>query len=870
MHSHHRIAVVALAVALTCQASLRAQYEAPPSYYGSITNQTGAALKSQLTTIMSAGHVQTSYAEARDFLPFTDANPDNLTQMFEFYGHAVIQKPSASHTGFVGMYESREHVWPDSLQGPGNTSNSTRGSRGDIHMLKPLRQSTNSSRGNNAFGGAALTGSARNIGSSQWFPSDVDKGDAARIIFYGATRYASTLSVVYGNPTTNTQMGDLNALLRFHYLDVPDLFEQRRNDTIFRGDDIRTAGDDSSFAGTRNRNAYIDRPEYVWSVFVDQQNDTRLSVGAPGADGGSAAHVDFGRVLRNAPTPAPQSVTLNKSGVDGTYYSVTVSGSATSTVNGRNNAFAMDSTGSRTVGIGINASTTIAGMKTGTVTIDNLDVTTAGGVGRGANDADDVITMSLAVLDASNSSFAGTGDLDSLVLDFGEVAEGASASLPFSFFNLSSALGANLTARLDLDSVSSFGNTAALSTNAIPFSNLSAATSQSFDAILNTSLVGDFDATYTFNFSDENLPGTASTSHLTLGLRGSVIPATPTTYRYNIDGDGAYSDASNFTGQIVPTGPTGRVVFGDVISAPRTVTIDLDISLRSLTFDNENAYTLVGEKQIRIIDDQLAPAVNVASGHHFIDAPMVLELPTRIQIDSGASLAIKHILNNDARMVKQGEGELSFSAGQLAELTIDSGRVRLDGDALLKLDALRISADASGMLDVASGAVLLDFAAQELADVQSLIATGAIISSTKAGTGWAVGYVDGVAAGHSYLGHPLDNTTVVIAATLKGDANLDGAVDFDDLLALAQHYDAASTAIAAWFQGDFDYDGLVGFSDLLALAQNYGNPPPVLGSAHQSFAADWLLARSIVPEPSVMMATGLVSGLLSTRRVPRR
>lgn len=55
---------------------------------------------------------------------------------------------------------------------------------------------------------------------------------------------------------------------------------------------------------------------------------------------------------------------------------------------------------------------------------------------------------------------------------------------------------------------------------------------------------------------------------------------------------------------------------------------------------------------------------------------------------------------------------------------------------------------------------------------------------------------------------------------LRGDANRDRRVDFDDLLTLAQNYGQAGHSHA---QGNFDYstDGLVNFDDLLILAQNY-------------------------------------------------
>jgi len=61
--------------------------------------------------------------------------------------------------------------------------------------------------------------------------------------------------------------------------------------------------------------------------------------------------------------------------------------------------------------------------------------------------------------------------------------------------------------------------------------------------------------------------------------------------------------------------------------------------------------------------------------------------------------------------------------------------------------------------------------------------------------------------------------SVQIKYALYGDANLDGKVDFGDLLALAQNYGKTD---AYWFQGDFNYDGKVDFSDLLKLTQNYG------------------------------------------------
>ena len=79
---------------------------------------------------------------------------------------------------------------------------------------------------------------------------------------------------------------------------------------------------------------------------------------------------------------------------------------------------------------------------------------------------------------------------------------------------------------------------------------------------------------------------------------------------------------------------------------------------------------------------------------------------------------------------------------------------------------------------------------------------------------------------------------------LTGDANRDGSVRFDDLLALAQHYNDTH---ATWEQGDFNGDGKVDFGDLLALAQHYGDslypPAPAggLASVPEPVAAALLL-----------------------------
>jgi hypothetical protein len=218
---------------------------------------------------------------------------------------------------------------------------------------------------------------------------------------------------------------------------------------------------------------------------------------------------------------------LNKAGNDGAYFQVSTSGEAISGITGRYNAFRTNMTDTRSMTVGLNSSTSTVELKSGTVTIDNLDVTTGGGVGRGGQDGNDVITLELRVLDHANPSFAGGSDLNTLTYDFGCVQLGsAPPAFNFSLHNI--ATTANLTAALDLDSIQGAGDVDMLTTNLATFGGASAlaeGASREFFARMSTSATGAFAASYILNFSDQNLVGATTVGALTLNLTGRVESA---------------------------------------------------------------------------------------------------------------------------------------------------------------------------------------------------------------------------------------------------------------------------------------------------------------------------------------------------------
>jgi hypothetical protein len=250
-----------------------------------------------------------------------------------------------------------------------------------------------------------------------------------------------------------------------------------------------------------------------------------------------------------------------------------------------------------------------------------------------------------------------------------------------------------------------------------------------------------------------------------------------------------------------------------------------------------------------------------------------------------------------------GGGTLKAGAG--GKITIDHGaqaavstagvialRPKALGGGVLVTRALDVGGDFgvwTGKLDLADNALVLDYSgasplARTVDQLRSGRAGGAWtgngIMTSKAGTGGDLGYAEasellGLSGAQTatWLGETVDATSVLVRYTVGGDANLDGVVNFADLLALAKHYNASGDA-ATWEAGDFNYDGQVNFADLLRLAKNYNQAAgaPVVPGATAEFNADVAAAFAAgVPEPAIgglaMSAAAIMMGTRRRRRV---
>jgi endonuclease I len=490
--------------AMLCTTGVMAdEYDPPAGYYDSATG-TGATLKAQLTSIMSSGHIQRSYGDFRYSAVIHDADPALAGRILLVYNRA-----SVSGTWNSGATWNREHVWPQSLQ-PGSASNSSRGNLGDPHALRPCNPSINSTRGNKPFAFATTFGIYGSQGS-YYFPGDQDKGDIARCLFYSATRYSSSgLTLVNSFPSGN-QMGQLDALIAWNYLDPPDEFERYRNHTIYS-----SALNPTYF--TNNRNAYIDHPEFVWSVFGPGANDSTIYVGSsPAVNGSSSMTIDLGKAFVGGPLPADVLLDIAKDGADPTYYSVTPVGNAYSSITGRFNAF-QDGPQIEPLTVGIDGDTNSVGEITGSIVIDNLDVS-SGGTGQGSADGDDVVDVTFRVVRHALASLDPEIEMTSSGNMVYLAPLLANQVIEIPVYNLGYDADQAL---LDIDGVSGVSAPFSISGGVPVQMSTDAAVMIRFDASGFSS--GSFQRTLTIQVSDEDLPG-EQTGALVYALQVQLVGA---------------------------------------------------------------------------------------------------------------------------------------------------------------------------------------------------------------------------------------------------------------------------------------------------------------------------------------------------------
>lgn len=313
--------------------------QAPANYYNGTEGLTGAALKTKLSTIITAGSTDNGYDGLYNGYPTTDRdhfyeNDNSVLDMYSEkpsgadpynYQHGVKKCGNYSNEG--DCY-NREHVVPQSLFKERSPM------RGDIHFVRPTDGKVNGMRSNYPFamvtnpaftsknGTKVGPSSSPGFSGSSCEPIDEFKGDIARMIFYFVTRYESQLgtfttgNMIATTPYPGLQTWERDVLLTWAAQDPVSPSEIERNN--------------AAYVFQKNRNPFIDHPEWVAAIWGTQVIDTE----APSAP--------TNLVLNSTSTASANlSWTASTDNIAVTYYKIFVDGvfhsnspSATATVSG--------------------------------------------------------------------------------------------------------------------------------------------------------------------------------------------------------------------------------------------------------------------------------------------------------------------------------------------------------------------------------------------------------------------------------------------------------------------------------------------------------------------------------------------------------
>ncbi|MGA2440140.1 MAG: PEP-CTERM sorting domain-containing protein, partial [Tepidisphaeraceae bacterium] len=319
---------------------------------------------------------------------------------------------------------------------------------------------------------------------------------------------------------------------------------------------------------------------------------------------------------------------------------------------------------------------------------------------------------------------------------------------------------------------------------------------------------------------------------------------------------------------------------------------DIPITVGTLNFSNTHTFEISGTGSLTLQGTSGTAQVIVQSGTQEIDLPTTIASNTTFNVATGATLVIAAPITIDSgdSITQTGGGTVTYqsivnvqsgasvafgSSATINALNISSdskASVRSGTGSVLKVSNLSMS----GTLDLADNALEVDYGgggspidgikAEIYAGYNRGLWNGIGITSSAARADpskYGIGYADG----NLDFGTAAQPGEIIVKFALLGDTNLDGTVDFGDLLTVADHY---GTTNNDWADGNFTYDpsGLVDVEDLLALAQNYQEPLTADQAAQlpAAFVSEWTLAQSEVPEPTSAAMILAGSCLLLARR----
>src|SRR5439155_26637997 len=207
---------------------------------------------------------------------------------------------------------------------------------------------------------------------------------------------------------------------------------------------------------------------------------------------------------------------------------------------------------------------------------------------------------------------------------------------------------------------------------------------------------------------------------------------------WNNAAGGNWGIPTNWSANSLPDGVDTQATFGSVIAASRTVSVDNNVTVGTLLFDNANAYTLSGSSSITLATTGGAASVTVNNGSHTIASPLVLSAAnTTFAVTPAASvLTVSADLSAGASAItKTGAGTVQFKNVRAASLNVSGGTVAIlaDGTAAGVSKVTTLTLGAGAKLDLRDNKLITAGAVGTLSGNTYSDVTGLIQSGRNAG-----------------------------------------------------------------------------------------------------------------------------------------
>ncbi len=261
--------------------SLNINAQIPSNYYNSATGLTGYALKSELSNIISNGHINRGYSNLYNGYVTTDTDNyyENDGSVLDIYSENPNGNDPYNYThnnNKCGNYSNesdcynREHLMPQSW------FSSHSPMKNDINQVYPTDGKVNGRRSNYPLADVASAswtsqngsklGSCADSGYSGtvFEPIDEFKGDVARVYFYMATRYENQIgSWENANASSDAVLdGSSDKVFEDWYLEV--LLQWNNQDPVSQKELDRN---NAAYNYQGNANPFIDHPEWVNAIW---------------------------------------------------------------------------------------------------------------------------------------------------------------------------------------------------------------------------------------------------------------------------------------------------------------------------------------------------------------------------------------------------------------------------------------------------------------------------------------------------------------------------------------------------------------------------------------------------------------------------